>query len=230
MKIEKKKVVKSTLSSFTKRTVAAALGISASIGLGACEDITGSTIVKQKPQEPEPLCGIQECGNQLSSSSYTDISSSGERLSSSAIEALSSAIKPKSSSSFVPPPQAGILPPYENDYPREHKSSSSEVPLSSSSEVSEPLAGDPIFTASSSSESTPSTKSSNSNVEIKIIEIDPDSLKQEKKDTIIDIDPRKPFCEDSSSDPRCRVNICKDSDGCMIFSMVTTFERDDIQA
>ena len=201
MKIEKKKVVKrSKLSHLAKSAVAAALGIAASIGTTACDDSI-SAIGGDKKQEPEPTCGEVECGSEFSSSSYTDISSSGEHLSSEAIEALSSAKQPKSSSSIIsagiphtyssssvkqpssssyePPLQAGILPPYED-------SSSSETPSSSSEE-----------------------KSSSSEADIPDPRIIP----------VIDtLSPRIHLCEDPN-DPRC-----------LIESMVTTFEQDDIQA
>ena len=201
MKIEKKKVVKrSKLSHLAKSAVAAALGIAASIGSTACDDSI-SAIGGDKKQEPEPTCGEVECGSEFSSSSYTDISSSGEHLSSEAIEALSSAKQPKSSSSIIsagiphtyssssvkqpssssyePPLQAGILPPYED-------SSSSETPSSSSEE-----------------------KSSSSEADIPDPRIIP----------VIDtLRPRIHLCEDPN-DPRC-----------LIESMVTTFEEDDIQA
>ena len=163
MKIEKKKVVKSSkLSNFAKSAVAAALGIAASIGTTACDDSI-SAIGGDKKQEPEPTCGEVECGSEFSSSSYTDISSSGEHL----------------SSSYEPPLQAGILPPYED-------SSSSETPSSSSEE-----------------------KSSSSEADIPDPRIIP----------VIDtLSPRIHLCEDPN-DPRC-----------LIESMVTTFEQDDIQA
>ena len=201
MKIEKKKVVKrSKLSHLAKSAVAAALGIAASIGSTACDDSI-SAIGGDKKQEPEPTCGEVECGSEFSSSSYTNISSSGEHLSSEAIEALSSAKQPKSSSSIIsagiphtyssssvkqpssssyePPLQAGILPPYED-------SSSSETPSSSSEE-----------------------KSSSSEADIPDPRIIP----------VIDtLSPRIHLCEDPN-DPRC-----------LIESMVTTFEQDDIQA
>ena len=209
MKIEKKKVVKnSKLSRFTKSAVAAALGIAASFGTIACDDsvsATGGDHPKQPP-ETEPTCGQAACGEQYSSSSYTDISSSGERLSSEAIEALSSAKQPLSSSSMVfpppesgspmadsessmsserlssssyePPPEAGILPPYED-------SSSSETPSSSSEE-----------------------KSSSSEADIPDPQITP----------VIDtLSPRIHLCEDPNNP------------GCLIESMVTTFEQSDIQ-
>lgn len=223
MKIEKKKVVKSSkLSRFTKSAVAAALGIAASFGTTACDDSISATGREPSKQPgPEPTCGEVECGSEFSSSSYTDISSSGEHLSSEAIEALSSAKQPLSSSSMVfpppesgspmadlssssyePPPEAGILPPYE-------ESSSSETLSSSSIVEPEPLAGDPIVTESSSSESTPDAQSSSSKIEVPDPRITP----------VIDtLSPRIHLCEDPN-DPRC-----------LIESMVTTFEQDDIQA
>ena len=229
MKIEKRKVVKSSkLSNFTKSAVAAALGIAASIGTTACDDSMSATGGEQ-PKQPEPTCGETACGEQFSSSSYTDISSSGEHLSSKAIEALSSAKQPLSSSSTpLPPPEsgspmadsessmsserlssssyepmieAGILPPYE-EY------SSSETLSSSSSEEPEPLAGDPIITESSSSEVT---KQSSSSSDIDVKKIDPTPI-----DTIKD-NPRVYLCPDGTT-------------SCLMVSMVTTFEHDDIQA
>ena len=225
MKIEKKKVVKSSkLSHFTKTAVATALGIAASFGTTACDDSISATGSANKTQEPEPTCGEVACGEQFSSSSYTDISSSGERLSSEAIEALSSAMQPRSSSSIAPlsgtpmiissssvekpssssmeqPPEAGILPPYE-------ESSSSVAPSSSSMEILEPLAGDPIVTESSSSESTPDAQSSSSDIKVPVPQITP----------VIDtLNPRIHLCEDPNNP------------GCLIESMVTTFEQSDIQ-
>lgn len=233
MKIEKKKVVKSSkLSKFTKSAVAAALGIAASFETTACDDSMSATS-EDHPKQPEtnPTCGQAACGEQYSSSSYTDISSSGEHLSSEAIEALSSAKQPLSSSSTAfPPPEsgspmvmsserlssssvekpssssyepiieAGILPPYE-------ESSSSETLSSSSIVEPEPLAGDPIIQESSSSESTPDAQSSSSSdIDIKPAPID-----------TIDLNPRVYLCPDGTT-------------SCLMVSMVTTFEHDDIQA
>ena len=225
MKIEKKKVVKnSKLSRFTKSAVAAALGIAASFGTTACDDSVSAIGGDNKAQEPQPTCGQAACGEQYSSSSYTDISSSGEHLSSDAIEALSSASQPRSSSSIEPlsgtpmiissssvekpssssmepPPEAGILPPYE-------ESSSSETLSSSSIVEPEPLAGDPIITESSSSESTPDAQSSSSDIKVPVPQITP----------VIDtLTPRIHLCEDPNNP------------GCLIESMVTTFEQSDIQ-
>lgn len=207
MKIEKKKVVKnSKLSRFTKSAVAAALGIAASFGTIACDDsvsATGGDHPKQPP-ETEPTCGQAACGEQYSSSSYTDISSSGERLSSEALEALSSAKQPLSSSSMVfPPPESGSPMVMSSE---SHSSSSVEKPSNSSYEPPPEAGILPPYEESSSSESTPDAQSSSS--------------------TDIDI---KPAPIDTNYNPR--IHLCPDGTGsCLIYSMVTTFEQDDIQA
>ena len=212
MKIEKKKVVKnSKLSRFTKSAVAAALGIAASFGTIACDDsvsATGGDHPKQPP-ETEPTCGQAACGEQYSSSSYTDISSSGEHLSSEAIEALSSAMQPLSSSSMVfPPPESGSPMMMSSE---SHSSSSVEKPSSSSYEPPPEAGILPPYEDSSSSE-TPSSsseeKSSSSEADIPDPRIIP----------VIDtLNPRIHLCEDPNNP------------GCLIESMVTTFEQSDIQ-
>ena len=81
--------------------------------------------------------------------------------------------------------------------------------LSSSSIVEpEPLAGDPIIQESSSSEVTEQSSSS-SDIDVK--KIDPAPI-----DTI-DQNPRVYLCPDGTT-------------SCLMVSMVTTFEHDDIQA
>ena len=212
MKIEKKKVVKnSKLSRFTKSAVAAALGIAASFGTTACDDsvsATGGDHPKQPP-ETEPTCGQAACGEQYSSSSYTDISSSGERLSSEALEALSSAKQPLSSSSMVfPPPESGSPMMMSSE---SHSSSSVEKPSSSSYEPPPEAGILPPYEESSSSE-TPSSsseaRSSSSKTEVPVPQITP----------VIDtLNPRIHLCEDPNNP------------GCLIESMVTTFEQSDIQ-
>ena len=209
MKIEKKKVVKnSKLSRFTKSAVAAALGIAASFGTIACDDsvsATGGDHPKQPP-ETEPTCGQAACGEQYSSSSYTDISSSGERLSSEALEALSSAKQPLSSSSMVfPPPESGSpMADSESSMSSERLSSSSYEPMIEAGIL-------PPYEESSSSE-TPSSsseaRSSSSKTEVPDPRITP----------VIDtLSPRIHLCEDPNKP------------GCLIESMVTTFEQSDIQ-
>ncbi|MBQ7078845.1 MAG: hypothetical protein IJM92_04100 [Fibrobacter sp.] len=222
MKIEKKKVVKSSkLSNHTKSAVAAALGIAASFGTTACDDSISAIGGDDKKQGPEPTCGEVVCGNQLSSSSYTDISSSGEHLSSEAIEALSSSVQTPSSSSYEPIIEAGILPPYE-------ESSSSVAPLSSSEEEPIMLSGDiapyedPTSSSVEAASSSSKVQSSSSRLEVQIEPVNPDTIN--KKRIIEPI-----FCEEN--DPSCyNIRLCKDPEGCMIYSMVTTFEQDDIQA
>ena len=214
MKIEKKKVVKSSkLSHFTKSAVAAALGIAASFGTTACDDSMSATGDDNKKQEPEPTCGETACGEQFSSSSYTDISSSGEHLSSEAIEALSSAKQPLSSSSTpLPPPESGSpMADSESSMSSERLSSSSVEKPSSSSYEPPPEAGIlPPFEEPSSSESTPDAQSSSSS-DIELKKIEPVPI-----DTI-DLNPRVYLCPDGTT-------------SCLMVSMVTTFEQDDIQA
>ena len=219
MKIEKKKVVKSSkLSHFTKSAVAAALGIAASFGTTACDDSMSATGDDNKKQEPEPTCGETACGEQFSSSSYTDISSSGEHLSSEAIEALSSAKLPKSSSSII---SAGI--------PHTYSSSSVEKPSSSSYEpiieagILPPYEED-LDVSSSSSDTTP-TSSAN------------ESSSSSEQTPYGDCAPDDQKCIDDwrcqHNDPLCpQIYMCDDPKDprCMMVSMVTTFEQDDIQA
>ena len=192
MKIEKKKVVHSSkLSNFAKSAVAAALGIAASIGATACDDSVSAIGGNDKKQGLEPTCGETACGSQFSSSSYTDISSSGEHLSNEAVEALSSAKQPKSSSSII---SAGI--------PHTYSSSSIEQPSSSS--YAPPEAGIlPPYEDSSSSE-TPSSSSIDKPYDPRVIPV------------IDTLSPLIHLCEDPN-DP-----------GCLIESMVTTFETSDI--
>ena len=219
MKIEKKKVVKSSkLSNHTKSAVAAALGIAASFGTTACDDSISAIGGDDKKQGPEPTCGEVVCGNQLSSSSYTDISSSGEHLSSEAIEALSSAKQPKSSSSII---SAGI--------PHTYSSSSVEKPSSSSYEpiieagILPPYEED-LDVSSSSSDTTP-TSSAN------------ESSSSSEQTPYGDCAPDDQKCIDDwrcqHNDPLCpQIYMCDDPKDprCMMVSMVTTFEHDDIQA
>ena len=224
MKIEKKKVVKSSkLSHFTKSAVAAALGIAASFGTTACDDSMSATS-GDHPKQPEtnPTCGQAACGEQHSSSSYTDISSSGEHLSSEAIEALSSAKQPLSSSSTAfPPPESGSpMADSESSMSSERLSSSSYEPMieagilppyednpdvNSSSDMA------PVSSANVPSSSSEVTEQSSSSSDIELKKIEPVPI-----DTI-DLNPRVYLCPDGTT-------------SCLMVSMVTTFEHDDIQA
>ena len=225
MKIEKKIVKNSTkLSIAAKSAIAASFGIAA-VALTACEE-SGDVAAPDPTDLEKPETGAPETESP-SSSSIVDIPLSHETLSSSAVEALSSAaepdfppqagiippdeqyvessssseVKPLSSSSYdepYPPPEAGVIEaPDENDF---ESSSSSEVNVqSSSAEEPVPLAGDPIIEESSSSEVEQPTSSS-----VDIHEVCPDN---------------DPFC--------IQVHMCNNEDGCMVASMVSTYERFD---
>lgn len=202
MKIEKKIVRNSaTLSLAAKSAIAASLGIAA-VALTACEE-SGSLAAPEQPDLENPETGAPE-NETPSSSSVVDIPLSHEALSSSAVEALSSAAEPLSSSSFeepYPPPEAGTIaaPTDEDIYGPNSSSSSKEEAQSSSAEEPVPLAGDPIVEESSSSEVEQPSSSS-----VDIHEVCPDN---------------DPFC--------IQVHMCNNEDGCMVASMVSTYERFD---
>ena len=202
MKIEKKIVKNSAkLSLAAKSAIAVSLGI-VTATFTACEE-SGSLAAPEQPDLQNPDTGAPE-NETPSSSSVVDIPLSHEALSSSAVEALSSAADPLSSSSFeepYPPPEAGTIaaPTDEDIYGPNSSSSSDEEAQSSSAEEPVPLAGDPIVEESSSSEvEQPSSSSVNLN------EVCPDN---------------DPFC--------IQVHMCNNEDGCMVASMVSTYERFD---
>jgi len=229
MKIEKKRVTgKTQLSTAVKGSIATALGMASTFTLNACIGAESGSVMAPEP-DPTPTCGEVACEPQSSSSNVLDIPKSQERLSSSALEALSSAAK-MSSSSNEPPLSAGV-PFISSPSSTESSSSSTATPVSSSMEEPIMLSGDiaPFEDSSSSSEiqssSSEEAQSSSSRPTIEIITIGPEP------DTLI----QKPIiipeerCDPSS--PDCfNVHLCRDSNDCMIFSMVTTFEQDDVQA
>ena len=198
MKIEKKIVKNSAkLSIAAKSAIAASFGIAA-VALTACEESATAASPAQNPETGAPE------NETPSSSSVVDIPLSHEALSSSAVEALSSAAEPLSSSSFeepYPPPEAGTIaaPTDEDIYGPSSSSSSEEEAQSSSAEEPVPLAGDPIVEESSSSEGEQPSSSS-----VDIHEVCPDN---------------DPFC--------IQVHMCNNEDGCMVASMVSTYERFD---
>ena len=225
MKIEKKIVKNSTkLSIAAKSAIAASFGIAA-VALTACEE-SGDVAAPDPTDLEKPETGAPETESP-SSSSVVDIPLSHETLSSSAVEALSSAaepdfppqagiifpdeqyvessssseVKPLSSSSSdepYPPPEAGVIEaPDESDF--ESSSSSVVEAQSSSAEEPEPLPGDPIIEESSSSEVEQPSSSS-----VNLQEVCPDN---------------DPFC--------IQVHMCNNEDGCMVASMVSTYERFD---
>jgi len=230
MKIEKKIVKNSAkLSLAAKSAIAASFGIAA-VALTACEE-SGTYAAPDSTDLEDPNTGSET----PSSSSVVDIPLSHETLSSSAVEALSSAAKPLSSSSeevdvmlagviaphhldtipssssvaeplssssydeLIPPPESGVVEA-PDDIVNSDRSSSSEVNAqSSSAEEPVPLPGDPIIEESSSSEVQQPSSSS-----VNLQEVCPDN---------------DPFC--------IQVHMCNNEDGCMVASMVSTYERFD---
>ena len=226
MKIEKKIVKNSAkLSLAAKSAIAASFGIAA-VALTACEE-SGDVAAPDPTDLEKPETGASETESP-SSSSVVDIPLSHEALSSSAVEALSSAaepdfppqagvippdeqyvessssseVKPLSSSSYdepYPPPESGVVEAPDDIINSESSSSSVVEAQSSSAEEPEPLAGDPIIEESSSSEVEQPSSSS-----VNLQEVCPDN---------------DPFC--------IQVHMCNNEDGCMVASMVSTYERFD---
>ena len=204
MKIEKKIVKNSAkLSIAAKSAIAASFGIAA-VALTACEESATAASPAQNHETGAPE------NETPSSSSVVDIPLSHEALSSSAVEALSSAAEPDF------PPQAGVIPP-DDLYP-ESSSSSEAKPLSSSS-YDEPYpppeagvieAPDESDFESSSSSEVKAQESSSSEAE------QPSSSSVDLHEVCPDNDP---FC--------IQVHMCNNEDGCMVASMVSTYERFD---
>jgi hypothetical protein len=215
MKIEKKKVLKRLQKNRISQTaIIAALGLSSIFTLNACEDPSSALRNDDDPDinssNDTAVSSSNEDPASSSSSKIIDIPKSYEHYSSSSIEALSSAarlsaMRPTSSSIT-----AGIP----------HVYSSPIVPPSSSSITTPPLAGDiiPIEHSSSSSATQPSSSSANDETIKKNPEIDSTLVP-----TIV---PDFPAIKDSL----IRIHLCEDpnSPGCLIESMVTTLETDDI--
>ena len=204
MKIEKKIVKNSTkLSIAAKSAIAASFGIAA-VALTACEESATAASPAQDPETGAPETETP------SSSSVVDIPLSHEALSSSAVEALSSAAEPDF------PPQAGVIPP-DDLYP-ESSSSSEAKPLSSSS-YDEPYPPPEAGVIEAPDESDFESSSSS---EVKAQESSSSEVEQPSSSSV-DI---HEVCPDN--DPFCiQVHMCNNEDGCMVASMVSTYERFD---
>ena len=204
MKIEKKIVKNSTkLSIAAKSAIAASFGIAA-VALTACEESATAASPAQNPETGAPETETS------SSSSVVDIPLSHEALSSSAVEALSSAAEPDF------PPQAGVIPP-DDLYP-ESSSSSEAKPLSSSS-YDEPYPPPEAGVIEAPDESDFESSSSS---EVKAQESSSSEVEQPSSSSV-DI---HEVCPDN--DPFCiQVHMCNNEDGCMVASMVSTYERFD---
>ena len=204
MKIEKKIVKNSAkLSIAAKSAIAASFGIAA-VALTACEESATAASPAQNPETGAPE------NETPSSSSVVDIPLSHEALSSSAVEALSSAAEPDF------PPQAGVIPP-DDLYP-ESSSSSEAKPLSSSS-YDEPYPPPEAGVIEAPDESDFESSSSS---EVKAQESSSSEVEQPSSSSV-DI---HEVCPDN--DPFCiQVHMCNNEDGCMVASMVSTYERFD---
>ena len=195
------KIEKKIVRNSATLSLAAKSAIAASFGIAAVAltacEESGTSATPDSTDLEDPNTGSET----PSSSSVANIPLSHEALSSSAVEALSSAAQDALSSAMeepYPPPEAGVIEaPDESDF---ESSSSSEVNAqSSSAEEPVPLAGDPIIEESSSSEVEQPSSSS-----VDIHEVCPDN---------------DPFC--------IQVHMCNNEDGCMVASMVSTYERFD---
>ena len=195
------KIEKKIVRNSATLSLAAKSAIAASFGIAAVAltacEESGTSAAPDSTDLEDPNTGSKT----PSSSSVANIPLSHEALSSSAVEALSSAAQDALSSAMeepYPPPEAGVIEaPDESDF---ESSSSSEVNAqSSSAEEPVPLAGDPIIEESSSSEVEQPSSSS-----VDIYEVCPDN---------------DPFC--------IQVHMCNNEDGCMVASMVSTYERFD---
>lgn len=221
MKIEKRKVSQNkVLSLAAKSAIAAALGMSATLALSACDDSSsarsddnqeplGGIVVPEEPLYPDsilpPETGSSSCQKETTPSSST---LTEEPANSSQVENA-----PSSSSKIV-------------DIPLSQEALSSEAvealssAAESSSSIVEPTSSetDPTSSAvapeSSSDVQTPSSSSYN--------EWNPGW--NGHYSSSVDLDE---VCPDQ--DPWCiQVHMCENQPGCMAASMVTTFERDDI--
>lgn len=211
MKIEKKKVIgSSNISSIAKSAFAVALGIT-TVSMTACEDPSSALRNDDDPDinssNDTAVSSSSEDPASSSSSKIIDIPKSYEHYSSSVIEALSSAARLSAMRPISSSITAGIP----------HVYSSPTVPPSSSSITTPPLAGDiiPIEHSSSSSATQPSSSSAND----EIIKNNPE----------IDLTPI-PTDFPAIKDSLIRIHLCEDpnSPGCLIESMVTTLETNDI--
>ena len=208
MKIEKKIVKNSAkLSLAAKSAIAASFGIAA-VALTACEE-SGDVAAPDPADLEKPETGALETESP-SSSSIVDIPLSHETLSSSAVEALSSAAEPDF------PPQAGIIFPDEQYV---ESSSSSEVKPLSSSSYDEPYPPPEAGVIEAPDESDFESSSSS---EVKAQESSSSEVEQPSSSSV-DI---HEVCPDN--DPFCiQVHMCNNEDGCMVASMVSTYERFD---
>lgn len=220
MKIEKKKVLQNTaLSVAAKSAIAAALGITATFTLNACDDSSSPTSDQaaepvpdsvNSPETPNSSSQVESAPN--SSSRTVDIPLSHEPVSSSLMEAISSALE--SSSSSAEPVSSTIEPTSSADAPE--SSGATVVPATSSETVQPSSSSATVVPATSSETVTPASSSSGS------------------WGTDPFIDPCDGIPDGTSVEYGGRLYLCPSSSSggaeTIIFSMISTFERTDVEA
>ncbi len=193
MKIEKRKVSQNkVLSLAAKSAIAAALGMSASLALSACDDNSSA-----KDDDVEPLGGIvapdEYRGDPESSSEAASPASSSETA------------EPETSSETVSPASSS--------------SSSLDIPLSQEPVSSSLMEAISSALESSSSEAAPTSSES----------VEPESSSSEPTEQEI-----KDACQGNPGgtpvDIGGHLYLCPDNGGGMLFSMISTFERSDVEA
>jgi hypothetical protein len=217
LNIEKKKIERRTkLSSIAKKAIAATFGLSAAYSFNACSgDDVGTKPIE--PQEP-PQTPTSESSNSdafSSSSKYLDIPQSHEAISSEVLEALSSAAESVNSSASAPASAAD--------------SSASSLANAPSSVVQPHSSATQNLSSSSAVPSSPSSSS------FKFGDTLPDY--QECPPPFPSTDPCKCVPDGTTVEYQTefgvQVIMCPQSSNSSWpshgFSMVTTFERDDIE-
>ncbi len=233
MKIEKKKVSNnSRWSSATKTGLAALMGVAA-ITLASCEGkvASGGNIVM--PEDPESsnseknLSSSQAEKNDIKTSDFKDNEQQNVSEESSSLEENSSSSSkitpPALSSSDFYPPLAGVIAPetsssMESQAPLSSNQMIVDIPKSSSSFSEEVLSSITEAAQSSSSEAASSSAI-------------PASSSSESASSSSDIQFLQPETSTSpwQQDTNSYIHMCPDGTGnCMVFSMVTTFERTDV--
>ena len=202
MNIEKRKVSQSKpLSTATKSAIAAALGMSASLTLSACDDSSSPT----SGQVVEPI----------------DSSSSEEPLGGDAAP-------------------EDVIPPDSSDSPETTSSSSQadaipgtssqveNVPSSSSQTIDIPLSQEPVSSSLMDAISSALESSSSAAEPTSSETIEPESSSSEPTEQEI-----KDACQGNPGgtpvDIGGHLYLCPDNGGGMLFSMISTFERTDIE-
>ena len=228
MKIEKRKVLgKKPFSATATSAIAATLGITGVWTLNACDDSSSPTsgqVVEpipdsvnspETPNSSSQVDAIPGSSSQVenapsSSSSSVNIPLSHEPVSSSLMDAISSALE--SSSSAAEPISFTIEPASSADAPV--SSSDTAAPATSSETEQLSSSSATVVPATSSETVTPSSSSSNP------WGIDPfiDPCDGVPDGTSVEYGGRLYLCPNSSS-----------SGGGMMFSMISTFERTDIE-